>query len=125
MDSLLLDSVTLAWGPDLIVSSLEGAVEGVLGRRASECLGRPLAEVLGVPAAAARELHRLGAPGRAVEHVTSARGERSACLRVTVLAEGDGRAASVLSLTALLDGAPPLQISKLASSLSHEIRNPL
>ena len=27
--------------------------------------------------------------------------------------------------TALLDGAPPVQISKLSSSLSHEIRNPL
>jgi signal transduction histidine kinase len=31
----------------------------------------------------------------------------------------------VVNLTNLLDGAPPLQISKLASSLSHEIRNPL
>src|SRR6185295_11888807 len=34
-------------------------------------------------------------------------------------------AASVVNMSALLEGAPPLQISKLASSLSHEIRNPL
>src|SRR6185295_1743627 len=107
--------------------SVDAAAEKVHGRPASDCVGSPLAEVLGVAAAAARELHDRARAGQAtVEHLTTARGERSVCLRLNVLA-GDGgrRAASVLNLSALLDGAPPLQISKLASSLSHEIRNPL
>ena len=126
MDPLLLDSVSLAWGPDLRVTTLEGAAERVLGRPAEELAGRPLPEVLGVPPAAALELHGRATPQGCVEHVTVARGERSVCLRLRVVSlEDDRRAASALSLNALLDGAPPLQISKLASSLSHEIRNPL
>jgi len=127
MDPLLLDSASLAWGPDLLVVSVEGAAERVLGRPASGCVGSPLAEALGVAPAAAGELHDRARPGQAtIEHVMSARGERSVCLRLNVLAgKGGRRAASVLNLSALLEGAPPLQISKLASSLSHEIRNPL
>src|SRR4051812_33276937 len=127
MDPLLLDSASLAWGPDLLVVSVEGAAELVLGRPASDCVGSPLAEALGVTPSAARELHDRARAGEAtVEHVSSARGEKAVCLRLNVLAgEGGRRAASVLNLSALLDGAPPLQISKLASSLSHEIRNPL
>lgn len=127
MDPLLLDTASLAWGPDLLVASVEGAAEPVLGRPASDCVGSPLADVLGVSPAAARDLHdRIRAGEPAVEHVTSMRGERSVCLRLNVLAgEGGRRAASVLNLTRLLDGAPPLQISKLASSLRHEIANPL
>ena len=38
---------------------------------------------------------------------------------------GRGVEARVHDLDALLEGAPPLQISRLSSSLSHEIRNPL
>lgn len=126
MDPLLLDSVTLEWGPDLLVTSLAGAAEEVLGRPAGELVGRPLPEALGVSDAAARELHEHAAPGGAVEHLTSAQGGRTACLRAKALLLEDGqRAASVVNLTALVDGAPPLQISRLASSLSHEIRNPL
>ncbi|HVE85865.1 MAG TPA: histidine kinase dimerization/phospho-acceptor domain-containing protein [Myxococcales bacterium] len=105
---------------------MEGAADRVLGRPAKEAHGRPLAEVLGVSAAAARQLHDRATPEGAVEHLTSIRGERSICLRLRVLAHGDDRrSALVLNLSALLDGAPPLQISKLASSLCHEIRNPL
>jgi len=126
MDPLLLDSVTLSWGPDLLVASLAGAAERVLGRPADELVGRPLSETLGVSAGTARDLHEHATPGGAVEHLASARDGHTVCLRVTaLLLEGEGRAASVVNLTALLDGAPPLQISKLASSLSHEIRNPL
>jgi two-component system, NtrC family, sensor histidine kinase HydH len=127
MDPLLLDSASLSWGPDLLVASVEGAAELVFGRPASECAGSPMAEVLGLAAAAARDLHDRARPGQPlVEHVTCMRGERSICLRLNVLAgEGGRRSASALNLSALLEGAPPLQISKLASSLSHEIRNPL
>jgi len=127
MDPLLIESANLTWGPDLLVASVEGAVELVLGRPASGCVGNPLAEVLGMAPAAARELHERARIGQTtVEHVTCARGERPVCLRLNVLAGEDGRrSASALNLTALLDGAPPLQISRLASSLSHEIRNPL
>jgi signal transduction histidine kinase len=46
-------------------------------------------------------------------------------LRMTTVVEGNGVRARVLDLEALLEGAPPLQISKLSSSLSHELRNPL
>ena len=126
MDPLLLDSVSLAWGPDLLVSTLEGAVERVLGRPPEQLAGRPLSEVLGISPAVADELNARVEPGGTVEHVTAWKGEKSICLRLRILPlDGGRRAASAVNLTALLDGAPPLQISKLASSLSHEIRNPL
>jgi two-component system, NtrC family, sensor histidine kinase HydH len=127
MDPLLLDSVSLAWGPDLLVSALEGAAERVLGRPADQLTGRQLPAVLGISPSAAQELHARALQARdTVEHVTSSQSERSACLRLRIMATGGGHAsASAMNLTALLDGAPPLQISKLASSLSHEIRNPL
>jgi two-component system, NtrC family, sensor histidine kinase HydH len=106
---------------------MEGAAERVLGRPVAECGGRPLAEVLGTAPSVVRELHHRVQPGEPlVEYVTSVRGEHTASLRLRVLAgEAGRRAASVLNLTALMDGLPPPQISKLASSLSHEIRNPL
>ncbi|HEY8206062.1 MAG TPA: histidine kinase dimerization/phospho-acceptor domain-containing protein [Myxococcaceae bacterium] len=127
MDPLLLDSVSLAWGPDLVVASAAGPAEHVLGRPASQCGGRPLAEVLSVAPPVVRELHDRVRPGDSmVEHLTSVRGEHTAHLRLHVLAGERGRCtASVLNLTVLMDGWPPPQISKLASSLSHEIRNPL
>jgi signal transduction histidine kinase len=39
--------------------------------------------------------------------------------------EIEGNRADIQNLNELLRGAPPLQISKLSSSLSHELRNPL
>src|SRR6185436_13493352 len=87
MDPLLLDSVSLAWGPDLLVISVEGAAEHVLGRPASEYGGRPLAEALGVAPSVLRELHdRVPPGGSLVEHITSPRGERSICFRLNILA---------------------------------------
>jgi len=125
MDPLRRDLVTLAWGPGLLVSSLEGGAEGVFGRPASELVGRPLAEVLGVSHDAARALHLRAAPAGVVEHLTSKRGGYPVCLRATTfLMEGDLRSASVLNLTALLDGVPPFHLSWLAY-FHHSSRNSL
>src|SRR5262249_28574662 len=46
-------------------------------------------------------------------------------LRVHAAPAGSEVRASVMDLRKVLAGAPPIQIAKLASSLSHEIRNPL
>src|SRR5690606_29803941 len=46
--------------------------------------------------------------------------------RLSLSRDGEGRCvASILHLSQLLEGAPPVQVSRLSSSLSHEIRNPL
>jgi len=125
MDPLRRDLVTLTWGPGLLVSSLEGGAEGVFGRPASELVGRPLAEVLGVSDAAARALHLGAAPAGVVKHLTSKRGGYPVCLRATTfLLESDLRSASVLNLTALLDGVPPFHLSWLPD-FRLSSRNPL
>jgi signal transduction histidine kinase len=128
MDLQLVESVQVTWGADLMVLSVEGAVGQVLGLPAHEVVGRPLAGLFQLSADQARRLDqraRSAGPNRAVEFVTVARGERTVCLRLALGASGDQAAAVVLNLSSLLEGAPPIQINKLASSLAHEIRNPL
>ena len=46
-------------------------------------------------------------------------------LRLTLGLDGGEASAGVMDLNAVLEGAQPVQISRLSSSLSHEIRNPL
>jgi two-component system, NtrC family, sensor histidine kinase HydH len=126
MDPLQRDLVTLAWEHDLRVSSLKGGTEGVLGRPASELVGRPLHEVVGVSAEDAYELHLRATPEGVVEHLTFWRDGHPVCLRATFfLVEVNRRAASVLNLTALLDGAPHLQSPWLDLSSRDLIWDPL
>lgn len=127
MDARFVDAAVIGWSPELRLTHVEGACEAVLGRPAGEVLGRTLGELFGIPPERARELDgkaRSSAP--TVEFVQSGDTEEARVTYRLRLGQGDGRAsAGVMNLQHVLDGAPPVQISRLSSSLSHEIRNPL
>jgi signal transduction histidine kinase len=99
----------------------------VLHRPASELKDRPLHAVLGISPERARELDALARQkGPAVEFLSAQLGAAEPVPLRLVLGLDEGEAAAgVLDLRAVLQGAPPVQISRLSSSLSHEIRNPL
>lgn len=129
MHSELTQVAEIAWSADRQLTRAEGACELALGSSAHELLGRSLHEALGIPPERASELDARARNGaqQAVEFICSSSGGRSEprFLRL-VLGMKDGEAAAgVLDLSAALNGAPPIQISRLSSSLSHEIRNPL
>lgn len=133
MDAHLVEAAVIGWSPQLVLTRAEGACELVLGTGAGQLVGRPLAEVLHVGEGRARALDaraRAGEGRAQVDFVQAeegvARGETRTTWRLTfAAAEGGEVRAGVLKLQGLLAGAPPLQISALSSSLSHEIRNPL
>jgi two-component system sensor histidine kinase HydH len=127
MNALLLQAVQLAWSPSLQVTRIEGDCPAVLRRPASELLDAPLHVALGISAERARELDaRAREDRRAVEFLSARLGsEEPTPLRLVLGMDGGEPAAAILDLDTMLDGAPPVQISKLSSSLSHEIRNPL
>ncbi|HZW89592.1 MAG TPA: histidine kinase dimerization/phospho-acceptor domain-containing protein [Myxococcaceae bacterium] len=89
--------------------------------------GMPLAEALGIDPALAGALDARARHGSTLEFVRSLAvpGGTPRWLRVGMGTAGTAVEARVHDLGALLDGAPPLQISRLSSSLSHELRNPL
>jgi signal transduction histidine kinase len=89
--------------------------------------GMPLAEALGIDPALAGALDARARHGSTLEFVRSLAvpGGTPRWLRVGMETSGTAVEARVHDLGALLDGAPPLQISRLSSSLSHELRNPL
>ncbi len=107
---------------------MEGDCETVLHRPASELKDRPLHVVLGTSAERARELDALARSEgqKKVEFFYGAIGSGDPVpLRLALgLDEGEATAA-VVDLRTLLEGAPPVQLSGLASQLSHELRNPL
>ncbi len=126
MDFELAQVSQLEWSADLRVLSAEGACQRVLGHPESELVGSPLQKVLRTTAERAGELDG-AARGAAPSPVflPFQRGSERTVLRLA-LGQADGRArAAVVDIGALLAGAPPVQISRLSSSLSHEIRNPL
>lgn len=123
MDLELVLAAEIAWSSDFRITRAEGACERVLGSPASVLIGQPLDAALGIPETRARELDRRGSAGISVEFLNQTRGDR--VLRVSVSQKNELRRAGIVELNQLLAGAPPLQISKLSSSLSHEIRNPL
>ena len=111
----------LAWDEGLALVGVEGSfADGSRPRT-----GMPLAEALGVEPGAARALDHRARDGGGVEFVRSAVAGERRWLRLSLEAAGAVARARVLDLDALLEGAPPLQISALSSSLSHELRNPL
>lgn len=133
MDAHLVEAAVIGWSPQLVLTRADGACEAVLGLGAPGLVGRPLAEVLRVPADRARALDaraRAGEGRAQVDFVQAdesvGRGETRTTWRLTLALTPAGEVvAGVLKLQALLEGAPPVQISALSSSLSHEIRNPL
>jgi two-component system sensor histidine kinase HydH len=130
MDPNLLDIAQLWWDESLVVKRASGSCETVLDLPAEELLGRPLATLLGIDEPVARNLdfkarHPAAGQPTSVEFVRRRRGGEVAWLRLR-LALSDGSAtAAVVDVNDLLEGAPPLQFSRLSSSLSHELRNPL
>ncbi|HEX8440019.1 HAMP domain-containing sensor histidine kinase [Archangium sp.] len=128
MNLPLLQAVQLSWSPSLRVTRVEGACETVLHRPASELKDRPLHVVLGTSIERARELDALARSEarKKVEFFYGALGSGDPVpLRLALgLDEGEATAA-VVDLRTMLEGAPPVQLSGLASQLSHELRNPL
>jgi signal transduction histidine kinase len=127
MNHHLLQAVQISWSPSLRVTRAEGDCETVLRRPTSELMERPLHVVLGTSPERARELDALARQNtRSVEFFQAEIGSGEPVpLRLTLgLDEGEASAA-VVDLHALLEGAPPVQLSGLASQMSHEIRNPL
>ncbi|HYI02106.1 HAMP domain-containing sensor histidine kinase [Hyalangium sp.] len=127
MNAQLLQTVQLVWSPSLRVTRAEGDCSTVLHRSVSELADAPLHVVLGTTPERARELDaRAREDRRAVEFVSSRVGtDEPTPLRLVLGLEAGEATAAIQDLDALLDGAPPVQISRLSSSLSHEIRNPL
>ncbi|WP_187323533.1 sensor histidine kinase [Stigmatella aurantiaca] len=127
MNALLLQAVQLAWSPGLRVTVVDGDSSTVLRRPAAELVDTPLHVALGISPERARDLNALAQENRHAVEFLSAQfgsGEPTSLRLVLGLSEG-APAAAILDLNALLIGAPPVQISGLSSSLSHEIRNPL
>jgi signal transduction histidine kinase len=111
----------LAWDEGLTLVGVEGAFPD--GSRPRT--GMALAEALRVDPGAARALDHRARDGGGVEFVRSGVAGERRWLRLSLEPAGTVARARVLDLDALLEGAPPLQISALSSSLSHELRNPL
>ncbi|MCK8502739.1 MULTISPECIES: sensor histidine kinase [Myxococcus] len=127
MNAHLLQAALLAWSPGLRVTRAQGDCAAILHHPAESLVDRPLHVALGISQERARELDRLAREDRRAVEFVSAHlgGEDATPLRLT-LGQEDGEAcACVQDLNVLLEGAPPVQISRLSSSLSHEIRNPL
>jgi signal transduction histidine kinase len=127
MNAPLLQAVQLAWSPALRVTRAEGDCDAVLHRPTAELRDSPLHVVLGISPERAQVLDaRAREDRRAVEFVSARFGSDDYTpLRLVLGLDGGEAAAAILDLNAVLEGAPPVQISKLSSSLSHEIRNPL
>ncbi|WNG42036.1 HAMP domain-containing histidine kinase [Archangium minus] len=127
MNLHLLQAVQISWSPSLGVTRAEGDCETVLHRPTSEVMERPLHVVLGTTAEKARELDALARQDRrAVEFLYVSLGAGDPVpLRLTLGMDAGEATAAVVDLRVLLAGAPPVQLSGLASQLSHELRNPL
>jgi signal transduction histidine kinase len=128
-----IQAAQIGWSADRQLTIAEGACDAVLGAPSEALLGKPLHVVLGVTEARAAELDQLARAASTptaefVSSRTEAQAQEYADARVfrLVLGTHGGQAvAGVTDLSAALVGAPPVQISRLSSSLSHEIRNPL
>ena len=115
----------ITWSEQLRILRAEGDCEPIFGRTGSALLGCPLHEGLGVSLEKARELdsQARSADSPRTEFVLQEGGKNPIRL-VLSLREGVA-GAEVTGWRRSFEGASSLQISKLCSSLSHEIRNPL
>jgi len=111
----------IVWNEGLELVHGEGALPGC----PPPVAGLPVLRALGVDETTARALDARAREGGGVEFVRAGDPAAPRWLRVRLQRNGEGVEARVVDLGALLEGAPPLQISRLSSSLSHELRNPL
>jgi len=127
MDWELIQVAQITWSRELVIIEAEGACELVLGAPAESLLGQSLHQALRVPENRARELDQkaLGAGPARVEFVSTAGDKANGVLRLALGQRNGNASAAVTDLRRFVEGAPPLQVTALASSLSHEIRNPL
>jgi signal transduction histidine kinase len=125
MNLPLVPAVQLTWAPDLRITGVQGELEQILQSPPAGLTGRPLEEALGISRRLAEQLDAQARGPGGVVFVDASVGGDPRWLWMN-LGQADGEAAAgILALRALLVGAPPLQISALSSSLSHELRNPL
>lgn len=125
MEPHLAQVVQIAWSESLRLTRAAGDCEGVLRTPAGELVGRGLHEVLGIPEPEAAALDRKARSGGGPEFVRAQPAGQVHWLRLQLGAWEGQAAAGILDVEAALQGAPPLQIFRLSSSLSHELRNPL
>lgn len=121
----LVPAVQLTWAPDLRINRILGQPEAIFQDPPAALQGRPLEEALGITRQLAEQLDAQARGPGGVVFVDASVGSGPRWLWMN-LGQDDGEAAAgILDLRAVLVGAPPLQISALSSSLSHELRNPL
>jgi two-component system sensor histidine kinase HydH len=128
MNPLLSQVAQIRWDLQQTVLAADGACEHVLGEAEQGLKGRTLREILGIGKERAKELE-LGPQERKprVEFVHGVLKNKPRVFRLVMVSreESDEVEACVMDLEDVLHKAPPVQISRLSSSLSHEIRNPL
>jgi len=123
MDNALPDALAhLFWDAELHLTEVVGQCP-LLQRTGQLEAGAPLRFALGLDEAHAQALDRRAEAGRGVEFLHLGTPESGGWLRLCW--QGGRREAWALDMEAVLQSAPPIQISRLSSSLSHELRNPL
>lgn len=122
----LLPACQVTWSGQRTILRAEGACRTVLAKETDALIGLPLHDALGISPHRAGLLDaRLRQRGRAVEFLSAHPGTEATVLRLSSRLDDAEVTAAVMDAHAFVVGAPPLQISRLSSSLSHEIRNPL
>ena len=134
MEPSLGAEVRLRVAEDGRILEASGACEEALRVPAAALLGRPVWEALRVDAPALKTLYARTAQGPTLDFLAEQSPatptvtrvtEPRTCLRLHAVRRGDTCEVSVINLSEMLKGAPPLQVSRFSSSLSHELRNPL
>jgi two-component system sensor histidine kinase HydH len=127
MDPELTQVAQITWSRQRLIIEAEGACELVLGASADSLIGQSLHRALGISENRARELDQRACESNStqLDFLSVATGRESELLRLALGRRHGNASAGISNLRHFLAGAPPVQISALASSLSHEIRNPL
>lgn len=117
----------LVWDDALNVTAADGDALAVASRPPEELVSLKLSSALRVSDEQLAALVELAKKREGGTHFLSRlEGNRHHHIRATVLPHQSAlHEGWFLDLDTVLDGAPPVQISRLSSSLSHEIRNPL
>src|SRR4051812_15528353 len=126
MDERAQPGVVIGWNRDGTVIRVSSGSDGVLKRPSAQLIGRPLDEVLGITKKEADLLtSRALAGDPSPVFLRGKTGATTPWYRI-VPGQQDGElVAGLVDLEQLLEGAPPVQISRISSLVSHELRNPL